>query len=241
MLERLTIRDLVLVERAEVEFGPGLNVVTGETGAGKTLLVQAIDLMAGARAEPDVVREGAKAAVVEGEFRPSARSSVPVRALLESWGIEHDGESVIVRREVQVGGRSRALVNQSPVTRAALRELCEPLLDLHGQHEHQSLLRPDAGLETLDRLAGLIDEDARYASALAGWRAARSDLEALERSLADHADRREWMEEASRELDEARLAEGEDEALRLEAARLAHADRLRELVGQALARLSEGD
>jgi DNA repair protein RecN (Recombination protein N) len=241
VLERLTIRDLVLVERAEVEFGPELNVVTGETGAGKSLLVQAVDLLTGGRAEPDLVREGAKAAVVEGEFRPSARSALPVRALLESWGVEYDGESLIVRREVQAGGKSRALVNQSAVTRAALRELCESLADLHGQHEHQSLLRPGAGLETLDRLAGLESENARYARELAVWRAEQTSLEALEQSLATYAGRREWMEQAARELDEARLELGEDEILKLEAARLAHADRLRELVEQALRRLTEGE
>lgn len=241
MLERLVIRDLVLVERAEVEFGPGLNVVTGETGAGKSLLVQAVDLLTGGRADPGVVREGARAAVVEGEFRPSPRAALRVGPLLAAWGVEYDGESLIVRREVLAGGKSRALVNQSAVTRGALRELCEALADLHGQHEHQSLLRPGAGLETLDRLAALESESARYAQALTAWRAAAARLEALEGSLATHAGRREWLEEAARELDGARLREGEDDELRLEAARLAHADRLRELVEQALARLADGE
>ena len=241
MLERLVIRDLVLVERAEVEFGPGLNVVTGETGAGKSLLVQAVDLLSGGRADPGVVREGAKAATVEGEFRPSARATLRVAPLLESWGIEYDGEGLILRREVQAGGRSRALVNQSAVTRGALRELCEALADLHGQHEHQSLLRPDAGLETLDRLAALDPECARYGHALTAWRSAASELAELERSLATYAERREWMEQAARELDETRPCDGEEETLRIEAARLAHADRLRELVGHALERLSDGE
>ncbi len=241
MLERLVIRDLVLVERAEVEFGPGLNVVTGETGAGKSLLVQAVDLLTGGRADPGVVRDGAKAAVVEGEFRPSARANLRIGPLLAAWGVEYDGESLILRREVQAGGKSRALVNQSAVTRGALRELCEALADLHGQHEHQSLLRPGAGLDTLDRLAALDGESARYAQALAAWRAAAAQLEALERSLATHAERREEMEQAARELDEARLRVGEEEELRREATRLAHADRLRELVGHALDRLSDGE
>jgi DNA repair protein RecN (Recombination protein N) len=241
VLERLVIRDLVLVERAEVEFGPDLNVVTGETGAGKSLLVQAVDLLSGGRADPGVVREGAKAAMIEGEFRPSARAALRVGPLLAAWGVESDGESLIVRREVQAGGKSRAWVNQSAVTRGALRELSEALTDLHGQHEHQSLLRPDAGLETLDRLAALERESARYAQALAAWRAAASQLETLERSLETYAERREWLELAARELDAARLAVGEEEVLRLDAARLAHADRLRELVEHALARLSDGE
>jgi DNA repair protein RecN (Recombination protein N) len=241
VLERLVIRDLVLVERAEVEFAAGLNVVTGETGAGKSLLVQAVDLLTGGRADPGIVREGAKAAVVEGEFRPSARAALRVGPLLAAWGIEADGDVLILRREVQAGGKSRALVNQSAVTRGALRELCEALADLHGQHEHQSLLRPGAGLETLDRLAALEGENARYAQALAAWRAAASRLKALEHALATHAERREWMEQAAAELDQAQLRDGEAGELRLEAARLAHADRLRELVEQALGRLSEGE
>jgi DNA repair protein RecN (Recombination protein N) len=241
VLERLVIRDLVLVERAEVEFGPDLNVVTGETGAGKSLLVQAVDLLTGGRADPAVVREGAKAAVVEGEFRPSARAALRIAPLLAAWGVESDGDSLIVRREVQAGGKSRALVNQSAVTRGALRELCETLADLHGQHEHQSLLRPGAGCETLDRLAALEVESARYAQALAAWRATSAGLDALERSLATYAERREWMEQAALELDEAHLRAGEEDELRFEAARLAHADRLRELVEQVLGRLSDGE
>ena len=241
MLERLVIRDFVLVERAEIEFEPRLNVLTGETGAGKSLLVQAVDLLTGGRADADVVREGARAAVVEGEFRPSARAMLRVRPLLESWGIEADGGELILRREVQPDGRSRALVNQSAVTRTALRQLCGELADLHGQHEHQSLLRPGAGIETLDRLARLDDDLAAYGRALAAHRAATAALEELERSLADVEANREAMEQAARELDEARLLPGEDEALRLDAARLAHADRLRELVEHALARLAEGE
>src|SRR2546422_62696 len=155
MLERLTLRDLALIERADLELGAGLNVITGETGAGKSLLVQAVDLLIGERADTDIVRDGAKAAIVQGEFRIASDLRRAVTEQLEAWGVEFDGETVIVRREVQAGGKSRAIVNQSAVTLGALKRLGELLADLHGQHEHQSLLRADAGLETLDRLAGL--------------------------------------------------------------------------------------
>uniref|UniRef100_A0A832I249 DNA repair protein RecN n=1 Tax=Eiseniibacteriota bacterium TaxID=2212470 RepID=A0A832I249_UNCEI len=241
MLERLTVRDLALVEHAEVEFGPGLDAVTGETGAGKSLLVQAVNLLVGGRADSDAVREGARAAVVEGEFRLAPERAAAVAALLEDWGVDFDGATLIVRREVQAGGKSRAVVNQSPVTLAALKRLGELLADLHGQHEHQSLLRPDAGLETLDRLAALGARRARFAEALAARRAAHEALAALERSLETFAERRDYLAEALRELDDARLEEGEDERLRVEASRLAHADRLRLLVAEALGRLTEGD
>ncbi len=241
MLERLRIRDLALLDQAEVDFGPGLNVVTGETGAGKSLLVQAASLLVGERADGDVVREGAAAAVVEGEFRLAGEIARSTAALLQEWGLEFDGESLIVRREVQAGGRSRATVNQSPVTQSALRKLGEILADLHGQHEHQSLLREGAALATLDRLAGLEPERARYADALAAFREAEGDHERLEASLATFAERRDYLAAAAHELDEARLREGEEDELKHEAARLAHADRLRALATQALERLSEGD
>lgn len=241
MLERLTIRDLALVEHAEVTFGAGLIAVTGETGAGKSLLVGAVDLLVGGRADAGAVREGARAAIVEGEFRLGGEAAQRVAGLLEEWGLEFDGEALVVRREVSAEGKSRAAVNQSPVTIASLKRLGELLLDLHGQHEHQSLLKDGAALATLDRLAGLEDERARYAESLAAMREATHELERLEQSLATYAERRDYLVNAAGELDEARLSDGEDETLRIEAARLAHADRLRALAAQALERLSEGE
>ena len=163
MLERLIIRDLALVERAEIAFGRGLHAVTGETGAGKSLTVGALALLVGGRADADIVREGAKSCVVEAEFRLAGAASRRAGALLNDWGLEFDGETLIVRREVSLEGRSRASVTQSSLTLANLKRLGEQLLDLHGQHEHQSLLREGAAIATLDRLAGL--EPERYLSA----------------------------------------------------------------------------
>ncbi|MGH7730517.1 MAG: AAA family ATPase, partial [Candidatus Eiseniibacteriota bacterium] len=240
MLDRLTVRDLAVIERTEFALGPGLNAVTGETGAGKSLIVQAVSLLVGGKAEADVVREGADTAVVEGEFHLAGEAARRVAGLLREWDFGFDGETLIVRREVSSAGRSRASVNQSPVTLAALKRLGEALADLHGQHEHQSLLRPEAGLLTLDRLAGLEPERARYAECLAAWREASAELERLEASLATFAERSDYLRHAARELDEAKLVAGEEGELQRESARLAHADRLRELTGDALARLSEG-
>ena len=240
MLERLTVRDLAVIERAEFTLGPGLNTVTGETGAGKSLVVQAVSLLVGGRGDPDAVREGAAAAVVEGEFRLGGEMARRVAELLGEWGLEFDGETLIVRREVTSAGRGRAAVNQSPVTLAALKRLGEILVDLHGQHEHQSLLRPEAGLLMLDRLAGLESERARYGEALAAWREAAADLERLDQSLATFAERSDYLRQAARELDEAKLVVGEEEDLTRESARLAHADRLRALAAEALSRLAEG-
>src|SRR5439155_19439298 len=152
MLERLTIQDLALVERAEIVFGAGLNALTGETGAGKTLVVQAVELVVGGRADPEAIRTGAKSAVVEAEFRLESEIASRAARLLEEWNLPFDGATLVIRREVSEGGRGRATVNQSAVTIASLKRLGELLADLHGQHEHQSLLKPDAPLLALDRL-----------------------------------------------------------------------------------------
>src|SRR6185295_4661644 len=127
MLERLTIRDLAVVERAEISLGPGLNAITGETGAGKSLLVQAVSLLVGERADADQVRDGAKAAIVEGEFRLTGPAAEAIGELLREWELEFDGETLIVHREVSAAGRGRATVNQSPVTQANLQRLGERL------------------------------------------------------------------------------------------------------------------
>lgn len=241
MLDRLVVRDLAVIERAEFALGAGLNAVTGETGAGKSLVVQAVSLLVGEKGDADAVREGAAAAVVEGEFHLAGETGRRVSELFREWGIDFDGETVIVRREVTSAGRSRASVNQSPVTLGALKRLGEVLADLHGQHEHQSLLKPEAGILTLDRLAGLESDRARYGETLAAWREAVAELERLEASLATFSERSDYLRHATRELDDAKLVAGEEEQLQREAARLAHADRLRELVSAALARLSEGE
>jgi len=241
MLERLIVRDLAVVERAEIAFAPGLVCVTGETGAGKSLVVQAIGLLVGGRADSDAVREGADRAVVEGEFRLAGATAERVRELLRSWDVEANDDALIVRREVQAEGRSRATVNHSPVTLAALKRLGEILADLHGQHDHQSLLRPEAGALLLDRLGGLESNRHEYMLAVGTWHDAVNALAQVESTLAGYAERADFLRHAAREIDEARPVAGEEEALAVDAARLAHADRLRALVGAAHERLSEGE
>ena len=234
MLERLIIRDLALVERAEIAFGPGLNVLTGETGAGKTLVIDAMNLVVGERATAESIRHGGAAAVAEAEFRFAGEGAERIGRLLSEMGLDFDGETLVVRREVGEA-RSRASLNQS------LKKTGELLADLHGQHEHQSLLRPQAGLLTLDRLGGLEEPRRRYGEARAGWREAEAELERVRAALASFAERHDYLLHAARELAEAKLVAGEEERLSGDAARLAHADRLRELAGQALERLSEGE
>ena len=141
MLTQLRVRDYAVLDDVSLELGPGLSALSGETGAGKSLLVDALSLLLGERATAEVVRAGAERAVVEGVFDVSARSDLAPR--LAELGIEPEDGALILKREVAAGGRSRAWVNGSPATASLVGELGSALVDLHGQHEHQALLRPD--------------------------------------------------------------------------------------------------
>src|SRR5215210_6187745 len=154
MLRFLRISHLAVIDSVEVEFDPGLNVLTGETGAGKSILVEAVGLLLGGRASGDLVRTGEEQATVEAIFQSG-------------------DEEVIVRREVTAQGRSRAFVNGALVTAGALKELASALIELHGQHEHQTLLDPATHLTALDAFGGLEGEAAAVGAAFAAWRAAQ--------------------------------------------------------------------
>ena len=139
MLRALSIRDFVIVDRLELEFPPGFTVLTGETGAGKSILIDALALVLGARADALVVRQGAERAEVTAEFDVAALK--PAKKLLEKQTLTEEGDVCLIRRVIDAGGRSRAFINGTAVTATQLRELGEMLVDIHGQHQHQSLTR----------------------------------------------------------------------------------------------------
>src|SRR5436309_8075166 len=151
MLRELTIRNLAVIEDVSVPFAPGLNVLTGETGAGKSILVDAILLVLGARAQPDLIRSGEDTAVVQAVF--DVDISDGVAALLDDSGHGGGDEQLIVKREIARSGRHRDFVNDAPATVGLLERLGELLVELHGQHEHQRLLEPARQLALLDRFA----------------------------------------------------------------------------------------
>src|SRR5665213_202832 len=165
MIQEIHIRNYAVIENLTVEFHPGLNVLTGETGSGKSVLVDALDLVLGGRASPEVIRTGANRATVTAVFRADAGGGSvskdgiglppPWFEWLEHYGVggENEGE-IILRREIQAGGRSRLLVNDQPVTLAAAKELAPLLVEVHGQGEHASLLLREAQLDLLDTFAG---------------------------------------------------------------------------------------
>jgi DNA repair protein RecN (Recombination protein N) len=224
MLRELRIRNVAVIETVAVPFEAGLNVLTGETGAGKSILVDALLLVRGARAQADVIRTDADVATVEAVFDVEANATVA--ALLDSAGLPEDGGELVIRRELTRAGRHRAFVNDSPVTVGFLERLGNQLVDVHGQHEQQRLLEPAAQLDLLDRFADAEALRARVGELHDRFRAAETAAAELRRSVRDAAQREDLLRFQLSELDAARLQAGEEEDLRTEQRRLQHAERL---------------
>jgi DNA repair protein RecN (Recombination protein N) len=222
MLRFLRIRNLAVIEAVEVEFEPGFNVLTGETGAGKSILVEAVGLLLGARASQDLVRTGEAQATIEAIF-------------------EADDRELVVRREITSQGRSRSFINGALATAAALRDLSARLVEPHGQHEHQALLDPATHLPLLDAYATLDDLGAQVASA---WEAVRRLRDQLERSRMDareKAARLELIAFQLAEIEKAAPKAGEDEELAATRQVLASAERIQRLCQESYAALYESD
>jgi DNA repair protein RecN (Recombination protein N) len=237
MLRELRVRNFALVENVTVAFTPGLNVLTGETGAGKSILIDAILLVRGGRAQTDVIRAEAEAATVEAVFEVD-KGGAAVGVLRDAGLAGCDGE-IVVRRELTRAGRHRAFVNDSPVTVALLERLGDQLVDVHGQHEHQLLLEPARQLAVLDRFADVEELAERVTGLYARARAAREDAERLRGAERDRVQREDLLRFQVSELDAARLRVGEEEELRRERRRLQHAERFAAGLAEAAALLDE--
>ena len=223
MLRFLSVRNLAVIDRLELEFEPGLNVLTGETGAGKSILVNAVGLLVGGRASADLVRTGEDTATVEAIFETA------------------EGGEVIVRREVSAQGRSRASIDGALATGAALRDVCAPLVDLHGQHEHQLLLDASTHLDLLDTFAALGEMRAALADRFASFRAMRDERETLLSGEREKASRLEFLSFQLGEIDRIFPKPGEDDELAAKRTVLANADKLQRLCSEAYDTLYEGD
>ena len=223
MLRFLRIRNLAVIDAVEVEFEPGFNVLTGETGAGKSILVEAVGLLLGGRASADLVRTGEAQATIEAIFEPA------------------DGSELIVRREISAQGRSRSFVNGALATAGALRDLSDRLVELHGQHEHQALLDPLTHLPLLDGFAGHDDLVEQVRSA---WAEVRGLREQLDRSRMDRREKAARLELIAFQLGEIEKAApriGEDEELAAAKQVLASADRIQRLCEESYATLYDSD
>jgi DNA repair protein RecN (Recombination protein N) len=224
MLIELRIENLAVVERLSLRLAPGLNALTGETGAGKSIIVGALSLLLGERASAEVVRPGATRARVEGVFDISARPRL--HEVLVEHGVDTGDDLLILRREVAVEGRNRAWVNGSAATAALLADLGRQLVDLHGQHEHQTLLRPDEQRDVLDAFARCNDTAALVRTAHADANAAARELATLEQRARELSQRSDYLRFQLDEIDTAELKPGEDTELETESSRLEHAEEL---------------
>jgi DNA repair protein RecN (Recombination protein N) len=222
MLRFLQIRRLAVIDTVEVEFEPGLNVLTGETGAGKSILVEAVGLLLGGRASGDLVRTGEDLATIEAIF-------------------EVDGQETIIRRELTAQGRSRAFINGELATAGALKELSSGLVELHGQHEHQTLLDPATHLAALDEFGRLAPSLAATSSAHHELWSLADELARIRRAIQERAARQELAAFQLGELDRANLARGEDEELDALRKVLAGAERVERLCTESYASLYDSD
>jgi DNA repair protein RecN (Recombination protein N) len=238
MLRRLFIRDFVIVDRLELDFGPGFGALTGETGAGKSILVDALSLVLGERAEAAVVRVGCERAEIAAEF------DAPGGSLLAAWLRANDfeaEESLLARRVIDAGGRSRAYLNGMPATAGQLREVAGFLADIHGQHAHLSLLRTDSQRRLLDARAGMGETAKAVAARFHEWRQLRDAREHAARDAESAQREREMLEFQVRELDTLAFDAQRWADENAEHRRLAHAVSLIEGVEAALALLDESE
>lgn len=237
MLRTLSIRDFVIVDSIELEFSPGFTVFTGETGAGKSILIDALALTLGGRGDGSAVREGAAKADITAEFSTGAK--------IDAWLDEHEFGNedgvVLLRRVIDNAGRSKAFINGITATAAQLRELGEMLVDIHGQHAHQSLLKTDAQRVLLDSQAGLQEDAKAVAAAHKAWRTLAKQLEEFEANAKNVLLERERLEWQVGELEKLAAKPGEWTEVSNEHSRLSHAASLIEGAQEALNAISESD
>jgi len=239
--EEIRLRGLGVIEEAAISLGPGLTVVTGETGAGKTMVVTAVGLLQGGRADAGLVRRGAPQARVEG--RVTVRGLADVGALVDEAGGEVEDDAVIIARTIGAGGRSRAHLGGASVPASLLADVGDRLVAVHGQADQLRLRRPGAQREALDRFAGAAVQDllARYRPAHGRLAEVRAELDLLRRADADREREADLLRLGLKEVAAAAPVEGEDTALRQEEDRLAHAETLRRAAGHARVALAGDD
>lgn len=241
MLATLRIKNLALVDDLTIELVRGFNAITGETGAGKSILIGALNLALGERADRTLIRSGAESCAVEAVFQTGGLART-IAAFLEENGLEPcEGDELLIKRVFTAAGTNKQFINGSPATLAVLKQLGELLVDIHGPHDHQSLLHAGRQLGLLDAFGGLQDRREALGELLrqrGEWAARKADLIIDERTYAQQLD---LLRHQVKEIDSARLKTGEDEALEAEYQRASNASQLLQLTQSALGGLAEGD
>jgi DNA repair protein RecN (Recombination protein N) len=237
MLTELRIRNFAIIESLTVPLESGLNVLSGETGAGKSIIVGALGLLLGERASADLIRTGADKALVEGTFDIAGRAEM--LATLDAQGIEPEEDLLVLRREVSASGRTRAWINGSSVNASTLASVSRGLVDLHGQHEAQTLIDPDKQRDILDAFAGAAELARSVAAAHAAWTDARRAIADLEQRRREAERRADYLRHVATEIEAARLVDGEEARLEDEARRLENAEELRGLLNSATSAIDD--
>lgn len=241
MLEHLHIRNVALIKESEISFGDGLNILTGETGAGKSMIIDSLQFALGGRAGKDFLRHGEKQAAVEALF--SVQSQALTEKLAENGIAPEEDGTLLITRTLSEAGKSVCRINGSTVTVGMLKEIAEDMIDIYGQHEHQSLLNPVKHIRLLDRFCG-----AGFGEAMEEYKNSRQRLKDLEKQLAiligDESQREQRMDMLlfqKEEIEAAELREGEEEALLEQKKRLSSMERLIRLTGESITLLYDGD
>ena len=241
MLETLSIKNIAIIDHAEIPFKPGLNILSGETGAGKSIIIESISLILGSRANIDLIRANCEEAVVEGMF--DLKETPWIQQRLERLGFHTENSELLIKRVIHRGGRHRIYVNGELATLAILQDLCEGLVDLCGQHEHQSLLKSPTQLDLLDRYGGLTDQTRGFSTQFSHFRSLGRERDALASAESDRSKRADYLKFQIAELKEADLKSNEDDKLHAEKLLLQSAEariQAAEAVNQAMDAEEEG-
>lgn len=238
MFKSLSINNYALIDRLDISVEPGFTVITGETGAGKSIMLGALGILLGGRAEARAVRTGAAKCVVEAAFDVSA---LGIQGFFEENDIDFDGEECILRREVTAAGKSRAFINDTPVPAARLKEIGALVIDIHSQHRNLLIGREDYLLDTLDTVAANSAEKTAYAEAYAQWRKAEEDLKALRLQAEKGQTDGDYLKFQLTQIQEAALLPDEQEELEKENALLEHAEEIKASLGSAAFAINGSD
>lgn len=238
MLKSLQIKDYALIENINIEFEKGLNIITGETGAGKSILIDAMGLLLGERASTEVVRKGSRKSIVEGIFDVNANNKVG--SLLDANDVDFYDE-MILRREISLKGNNRCFVNDTPVNLNLVKELGFLLVDLHGQHEHQSLLRKETHIEMLDDFSEIDKELSQFRASAENLKSKLRELKSLKEKEKTLKEKKELYEFQIKEIDAVDPQEGEEETLENELNILENSERLLEITTEIFSQLYESD
>lgn len=238
MLKNLHISNYALIEKLDINFPEGFSVITGETGAGKSIILGALGLLLGGRADAKAIKTGASKCCVEGTFDVK---KLDLSAFFEENDIDFDGEECIIRREVNAAGKSRAFVNDSPVSLAKVKEVCQAVIDIHSQHQNLLMGNEMFLTDTLDTIAGNKSIFEHYQQAYKLWIAVRKELEELKAQAEKDRTDNDYLQFQLQQLVDANLQEGEQEDLEQESETLGHAEEIKEALFQAANALSEND